>query len=331
MKFNSYVLIFLFTFSAFSSFAQVVLPYGTGQGKVAFVNGNNYPGIEEPIPLGPKTFRLAGNDIWVADSIGGKLMQFSKEKGLIAEFSLLASPATVLTSVSKVATKAPDLELIIEDMAPVYDSEGKLVSWWIIDLMQNRLLNYSTDGKKIAELKHEKFVQPFRVEVGTAGHIFVADKGSQAIFVFDSALKLLSQPNWEWSGFAVGSETDTLYRLFYEAESAKTYLVSQNLENVIEKELELDLPEHLNPELWWVNEVDEEFVLTYTPATRFEGKFIIARIGFDGKVKTSQDLVPPIAMNRFIDHNNFAEIWLGAADYGTAPAGNLTLLPMVLP
>lgn len=330
MRARSGFLAVLFAFSAVTSFAQVTLPFGEGAGKAGFVNGNNFPGIEEPVPLGPKAFRLAEDHVWVADSIGGKLMKLNKEKGLVAEFSVLASPSLPLPAGTVVATNSPNLEVLLEDLAPVYDAAGRLTAWWIVDLMNNRLLNYSVDGKKLGEIRHEKFVQPYRVEVGAGGHIFVADKGTQNVFIFDRDLKLVSEPHWEWSGFAVDPD-DRLYRLFFESENGKTYLVVQNVEGIIEKEIEVDLPGHLNPELWWVDVAKEEFVLTYTPETGYEGKFIVARVGFDGKVKGSGDLVPPIAMNRFIDHQGFAEVWLGAADYGKAPEGSLSIAPVTLP
>jgi hypothetical protein len=328
MRVGSLLLACIFSLSTLASYAQVSLPYGDGAGKVGFINGNNFPGIEEPVPLGPKSFRLADDHVWVVDSTGGKLLKLNKEKGLVGEFSLLASPPLPL--LDDLATNSPNLEVMIEDFAPVYDSEGRLSSFWFVDLMNNRLMNYALDGKKLGEIKHEKFVQPFRVEVGRNGHVFVADKGAQSIFVFDAEQKLVAEPNWEWSGFAVGAE-DKLYRLFYESENNRTYLVLQNLQNTIEKEIELDLPEHMNPELWWVDEAKEEVILTFTPATGFNGKFVVARVGFDGKIKASGDLMPPLVMNRFIDHQGFDEVWLGAADYNTAPEGKFSVVPTSLP
>ncbi len=328
MRVGSSLLTLVFSFLAMTASAQIVLPYGDGAGKVGFINNNNYPGIEEPVPLGPKAFRIVEDHLWVVDSTGGKAMRLSKDKGLVGEFSLLASPPAKIPA--DLATGSPNLEVMIEDFAPVYDENGHLVSLWFIDLMNNRMMNFAPDGKKLGEFKHEKFVQPYRVEVGRSGHLFVADKGAQCIFVFDDKQKLVGEANWEWSGFAIGAE-DKLYRLFFESENGRSYLVLQNLQNTVEKEIELDLPDHLNPELWWVDEAKEEFVLTYTPATGFAGKFIVARVGFDGKVKTSGDLTPPVAMNRFIDHQGFEEVWLGVADYEKAPAGNFSVVQTQLP
>lgn len=328
MRSGSIIIASLFACVALTASAQVNLPYGEGAGKVGFINGNNYPGIEEPVPLGPKAFRLADDHIWVVDSTGGKLLKLGKEKGLQSEFSLLASPPA--PPPADLATNSPNLEVMIEDFAPVFNEAGTLTSFWFIDLMNNRLLHHAVDGKKLGEFKHEKFVQPFRIEVGRNGHIFVADKGAQCIFVFDAEQKLVNEANWEWSGMAVGAD-DKLYRMFYESENNRSFLVLQNLQGAIEKEIELDLPEHMNPELWWVDEAKEEIVLTYTPATGFEGKFVVARLGFDGKVKTSGDLTPPIAMNRFIDHQGFDEVWLGAADYNKAPEGSFSVVPAKLP
>ncbi len=328
MRVGSYILACMFSFTALAASAQVALPYGDGAGKVGYINGNNYPGIEEPVPLGPKSFRLADDHVWVVDSTGGKLLKLNKEKGLAGEFSLLASPPVVLPA--DVATNVPNLEVMIEDFAPVYDAEGRLTSFWFVDLMQNKLMNYAVDGTKLGEIKNEKLVQPYRVEVGRNGHIFVGDKGAQSIVVFDAEGKLMAETNWEWSGFAVGAE-DKLYRMFFESENSRSYLVLQNLAGDIEREIELDLPGHLNPELWWVDEAKEEAVITFTPDTGYAGKFVVVRVGFDGKVKASGEIVPPIAMNRFIDHQGFAEVWLGVADYNKAPEGSFSVVPTSLP
>ena len=48
---------------------EVALFYGEGKNKVSYINENKYPGIEEPIPFGPLSFRIIDNTFWVADSV----------------------------------------------------------------------------------------------------------------------------------------------------------------------------------------------------------------------------------------------------------------------
>jgi hypothetical protein len=307
------VFAFMLFFSAAALFAQIDLGFGVGPGKVGYFNDNNHPGVEEPYPVGPLAFRLAGDDIWVADSIGGKLIRMSKTAGFADEISVVASPSGVL----------------IEDFALVRDVEGRLSEFWIIDAINNKLVNFAATGARLGEIATSSFVQPFRIEVSQHGTVYVADKGAQSIFIFDSEGNYLNQTNWEWSGFAVAGD-ETLYRLFFEADASNSFLVAQNLAGEITREIELALPEHLNPELWWVDEEKQEAVVTFTPATGFAGTFVLARIGFDGQVKAMVDLKPPYVMNRFIDRDK-DEVWLGIADYQKAPVGNFTLAPFRMP
>jgi hypothetical protein len=298
-----------------SAYAQVSVEYGEGPGKAGYFNSKNHPGEEEPYPVGPLAFRLDGEHIWVADSIGARMLKLDRGSKLVAEFSVVASPA----------------ECLIEDFALVKDDAGATKSLWIIDGINKKLLHLDTAGKQLGEIAEASLVQPFRVETGRTGHIFVADKGAQEIFLFDATGKLLTKTNWEWSGFAVAGEADTLFRLFFEQESKKLMLVVQKITGEIAGEVELDLPEHMNPELWWADEAASECVITYTPAVGFAGKFVVARIGFDGKVKASGELKPPYVMNRFIDRQGENDVWLGVANYDEAPQGSFKVEPFTLP
>jgi hypothetical protein len=295
--------------------AQISVEYGEGTGKVNYFNEKNHPGEEEPYPVGPLAFRLDGEHIWVADSIGAKMLKFDRSSKLVAEFAVVASPA----------------ECLIEDFALVKDDTGATKSLWIIDGINKKLVHFDVAGKQLGKIVNEALVQPFRVETGRTGHLFVADKGAQEVMLFDATGKLITRTNWEWSGFAVAGEADTLFRLFFEQESKKLMLVVQKITGEIAGEVELDLPEHMNPELWWADEAAAECVITYTPATGFDGKFVIVRVGFDGKVKASGEITPPYVMNRFIDRQDADDVWLGVANFGEAPQGSFKVEPFKLP
>ncbi|MBU1106620.1 MAG: hypothetical protein KKB51_08150 [Candidatus Riflebacteria bacterium] len=308
-------LVVLLCVCSVAAYAQIEVGYGEGPGKVGYFNQNNHPGEEEPYPVGPLAFRLDGDYVWVADSIGAKILKFDRSSKLFAEFSTVASPA----------------ECLIEDFALVKNEKAETESLWIIDGMNKKLIHFDVAGKKLGEIANDELVQPFRVEVGRTGHIFVADKGAQVIFLFDAAGKLVSKTNWEWSGFAVAGETDTLFRLFFEEESQKSVLVVQMLSGEIAGEIVLELPAHINPELWWADETAGECIITYTPATGFEGKLVVARVGFDGQVKATGELTPPYVMNRFIDRQYGNDVWLGIGNFDDPPQGSFKIEPIALP
>ncbi len=301
--------------SSVAAFAQISVEYGEGAGKVGYFNEKNHPGVEEPYPIGPLAFRLDGEHIWVADSIGAKMLKLDRSSKVVSEFAVVASPA----------------ECLIEDFALVKDETGTTKSVWIIDGINKKLVHFDVAGTKLGEIVNEALVQPFRVEAGRTGHLFVADKGAQEIMLFDATGNLVTKSNWEWNGFAVAGEADTLFRLFFEEESRKLMLVVQKITGEIADEVVLDLPEHMNPELWWVDEAAGELVMTYTPATGFEGKLVVVRVDFDGKVKASGELKPPYVMNRFIDRQGENDVWLGVADFDEAPQGSFKVEPITLP
>lgn len=296
--------------------AEISLSYGTGEGLVGYYNNNNHPKAQEPYPIGPLSFRLDGSYIWVADSIGAKIIKLSRSSEHIAEFSLINEEVE---------------STIIEDFALEKDTENNTTSLWFIDGIKNRILHYSTDGELLHIVEHEKLIQPFGIEVGISGNLFVSDKAASSILVFNTSLELISSLNWEWSGFSIGKRSETLYRLFFMDESQSTYLVASDFTGKILFEVELDLPQHFNPVLWKVDEELRELLLTYTLPSGFEGTFVITRLGFDGITIASDDFAPPYFMNRFLDLETFDDGWKGVANYEKAPDGLFKLQPFKLP
>ncbi len=428
MRLNKiFLMVSFILLSSGSCFADVSVPYGEGAGKVDYINSNKYVELEEPLPSGPLTFRIVDNKIWVADSVGGKLMQFDNKGKLISEFSIL--PDGIKPYVID-EDGFPLSNILIDDIAPVLGQYGDLKAWWIVDSGNNRLLKFSADGKPLALLQDQDFGQLYRVEVGTGGHLFVADKGNNVIYVYDSEGNLLSEQNWEGSGMSVAGKEDNLYRLIYFNEEKRYMLVTTDVEGKVIKAKALDV-EMLNPELLWVDEVKEEAVITYTPKTGLEDDldnedlediavaqltspeggnskesseeleelketenkedpevaevsevsdseedsedsedseesedsanpedtedtdveevaeniedtkvtqpadlnrdYEIIRVGFDGNVKASGKLSAPFSMNRFIEHANYEDVYIGKCNYMEAPKGNFEIIPFEMP
>ena len=308
-------------------FAELTVPYGEGSGKVDYTNTNKYAEIEEPLPFGPLSFRLVGDKTWLADSVGGKLMQFDRSGKLLSEFSVL--PAGVKPyELDKEGF--PDPNILIEDIAPIIGQYGDLEGWWVADSNDNKLLKFSADGKILAQLQDPDYGQLFRIEVGAGGHLFVADKGSRKIYVYDSKGDYVNDFNWEWSGMAVTGKDDNLYRLIYFNEENRNMLVKTDLKGNVISSKAIDT-EMSDPELWWVDEAKGEAVITYTPLEGFEGDYNIIRVNLDGKVIASGKLPAPFVMNRFIDHADYEEVFIGKGNYSEAPEGSFEIIPFKMP
>ena len=102
--------------------------------------------------------------------------------------------------------------------------------------------------------------------------MFVADKGSRKIYVYDSKGDYVNAFNWEWSGMAVTGKEDNLYRLIYFNEEKRNMLVKTDLKGNVIKSKAVDI-EMSDPELWWVDEAKGEAVITYTPLPRLEARY----------------------------------------------------------
>jgi hypothetical protein len=330
MKFKLLFCAYLAMISSTALFADVAVPYGEGSGKVDFFNYKKYPRLEDPYPTGPLSFRIVGDKTWVADSVGNKLIQYGKDGKFVSEFSVLPDGVKPYTIKKFDKFELPISNSRIEDMAPVYGEYGDLIAWWVIDGIENKLTKFSVDGKKVAEIKHPDFKQPFRVEVGRGGYIFVADKICRAILIFDSNGKFYNKQSWEWSGMAVAGADDILYRLMWDNEAHRNVLVSSNIQGKVlfAKMLEVEM---FDPRLWWVDESKGECLITYTPLEGFKGKLNVVRVGFDGKVKGSSEMPAPAIMNRIIDHMDYTDVYIGKCNFFEAPEGKFEVVPFKMP
>lgn len=339
MRLSSIVLASALIFSSCAAFADVKVQYGEGSGKVDFINTVRYPGLEDPMPFGPLSFRMVEDKICIIDSVGGKLMQFNKKDGkLVSEFSVLPEgqkkgyvEETFVHPATKKEYKSPSMKVLVEDFAPGLDELGAVTAWWIADSHNGKLVKYSADGKKLAEITYPEFVQFTRIEVGAAGHVFVADSGARAIFTFDAEGKFVYKVAWEWTGMSVNGADEKLYRLAFENEAQKHNLVATGLDGKVISATVLQTEPMFNAKLWWVDEEKAECFVTFTPATGFKGTYEALRIGLDGTIKARGQLTAPYIMNRFVDSLDCTEVYQGKADYRTAPEGALEIVPYTMP
>lgn len=317
----------LFAVAASAVFAQVSVPYGDGSGQVSFINSVKYPKIEEATPFGPLSFKLVGDNIWVANSIAGKLLCFNKQGKLVSEAAVMPD---ALKKLIPPGDKYPLLQILIEDMAPVFNSEGKLTSWWVTDSVKNEVINIDLKGKRLAVIKDKEFVQLFGIKCTASGYKFVSDKGAGEIFVFNEKNERVSALNWEWSDFAV-DENNNIYRLFYDGEQQKSMLVFSNFLGEVICTTRVEIENALDPRLWWVNPETGEAVITYLANGEYKGEYDIARINADGTVAATGKIEAPIAINFFIDTIDYKNVWHCKANYSVAPKGTLDIVQFKMP
>ncbi|NLI78680.1 MAG: hypothetical protein GX442_19850 [Candidatus Riflebacteria bacterium] len=308
---NLLLCLVLTALTAPAALAGVSLPYGTGAGQVSFYNANNHPDAEEPVPLGPLSFRVAGGDFWIADSVAGRIFHVDGQGKVLATLAVPKSGPVIL----------------IEDIALIRDAAGKVQGVWALNGGAQEVVRLALDGtvvKKFGTRGDEPgtFVQMHRLEVGPDGRLFIADKGRQKILVFSPEGAFEREVPWQWSGLCLDA-AGNLCRLVWDDAAKVNHLVVETPEGKPVKDVVLDLGTHFDPELWFLNDQGEA-CLTFTPATGFEGTFTFAVCGADGKPVKRAELKPPIAMNRYLDKAETG-LFLGVADYNDPPKGEFKI------
>lgn len=307
------LLVALFSFPALAS--EISVEFGSGSGKAAYVNQKSNPGEDNVIPIGPLSFRATENQVWVVDTVGNKFLVFSHDGAMQQEISF----------------GNPGEKILCEDFALLFNEDKSMSAIWIINGYNGRLEKLSPEGKRIAEIAFADFIQPMRLEIDVQGNLLVTDDGAQKIFVFDKQGKNIGGSEYEWSGIATSNEPSSFFALRFDQEKQISFLVKRSFEGKAIEEVALELGRHFNPHLWWLDSESSEMVISYKTETDQPGQLNLARVGIDGKVRDVSAIRTPVALTRFIDHQNFQKIWLAEADYGKAPDGKLVIRSLTLP
>ncbi len=292
------------------AFAEFSLPFGSGAGQVGFFNTNNHPDVEELVPVGPMAFRINGNEAWVADSMGGRVLRVTANGKVLAALSV-----TTATETS------------VQDLAIATDRKGQVTTLWVLDAITQQIVEMSPDGKTLRRLGGEgdepgRFVQLHRIEIGKSGRLYVADKARQTITVLDGQSgTVVRERHWEWSGFCLDVR-ENLCQLKWDGEAKETHLIREDFDGKLIDDTILALPPHGNPELWWINP-DGEAIITFYPmlGEGQAGPLTLARVKMsDGKVSGTREINTPMVMSRGIEPAG-SGIWVVASDYAAAPKG----------
>lgn len=297
---------------------EFALSYGAGNDKLSFVNAYSVPKQEEPVPLGPLSFRVLGDETWVADSVASRILKIGAN-GKVA--------ATIL--VPDVATNT-----LLEDFALTRGPDGRPDGIWVISAQEQDIIRLTLDGKETARIGGRgntpgKFIQASRLEIGESGRLYIVDKGRQKVVVLEPDGKLVREQDWQWSGLCLDGQ-ENLYLTTWDARASKLHLQVFDLEGKMARDLPLDLPAHTDPEVWYCNPAGQ-VLLAFTPASGFRGKLKMALIETSGQVAEIADLPIPIAMNRYLEPADQESFWLVAANYAKAPRGEFRVRRFPLP
>ena len=316
MKMKIFLTFALFSFISGAVNGQVSLQYGESEGRVAYSNAKNHPNEEELLPIGPLSFRVHDKEFWVLDSLAGKILRISPAGKLLSTITVTFQPIGML-----------------EDFALVNEPGQKVNSILVLQAESQEIVKIGLDGKILKKIggrgeEPGKFTQFHRIEVSPNGEIAVSDKAKQTLALLSADGKLIREVHWEWSGFCFDPAGD-ICRLKWDETLQVNYLLIETPSGKKIKEFALAIGPHTNPDLWFVGK-DGEAVLSYIPQEGFKGKYGVAKCDPSGKPIIVQDLVPPIAMNRFFVQAEPGNFFLAAANYDLAPEGSFKIQPYTL-
>ncbi len=290
------------------------LDYGNEEGKVAFYNSSNDPKFAEDSPYGPLSFRVVNNNLWVLDSIAGKLSYFD-EKG-----KLLKSIAV------------PGLEgfKLLEDFALVGNDPANPEAVWIANAADNLIRKISfSDGMVIAQVggmgnEQGKIMQVSQLEADAGGRLYVGDIGRSKLSVFTSSGAFLREYPWQSTGFVVDKYAN-LHLVNYSENAGYIYRIYSPKGQLI-KTTHLGFIDNANLKLYSVGN-DGSIILSMIPKTGFKGILDLYKIDKTGVVTEKLQYIPPVSMNRYIyiDENR---IFHAEADFETAPKTKFIVKPL---
>lgn len=289
-------------------FENVAIEYGTESNQVGYINQNTDPGADVPVPHGPKSFRILNDSMWVLDSVGNKLLKVNSQGDVSKEIQY----------------EDKDKKILAQDFAPVVSDDGTAEAFWIINGMNSELFLVSLSGETEQRIRGN-LIQPMRIELDAQNNIIVADDAAKSIVIFSGSGSRLGELDYQWSGFCLADDENTLFKLLYDEESQNSLLTKQNYDGDIVSQAAVELGEHHNPRLWYTDDNNDLFVLTTeTPSTN-PGELRVIVFDSEGSVKKNSRFEMPIATNRMLEVDDQKRVWSPDVDYRTAPEGNFSV------
>ncbi|MDD3147254.1 MAG: hypothetical protein PHD82_08130 [Candidatus Riflebacteria bacterium] len=277
------------------AFSNWELKFGTEDERVGVLAPMN----EEDFPDGPGAFRVVENDLWVLDSVKGRVLCVNADG-----------------SFSKVV-KLPGLkaEFVLTDFALQRSPSGTVEAVVAIDMRAKEIVVVGIDGKELRRIKAEQMMQLDEVDVDTEGQIYVGDYAACSISVFSNSGELLRTLPWQVSGF-VADLANNLHMLDYKEGSGHALVTLAKDGKEIARQ-EIGLPDMQNPRIWNVNAAGEKLV-SFVPPSGDPSQQMVYTFSAAGETTGKAAFSNPYYINRFLAAGKEG-IWLVKADYLKAP------------
>jgi len=274
------------------------LSFGTEPGKV----GIKAPVGAEDFPVGPASYRVVGDNMWVLDSANGKVLCFDASSKLIKEIAIPSLPQ----------------EWVLDDFALQFSdaSSTEPAAVIAVDLMERLVIKFSADGRELFKIKPENLIQLDEIEIDSTGQFYIGDYANSVIAVFAADGKQLRQITWQCSGFAVDPENN-LHMIHFE-ENVGHFHVKLSADGSELARVKLGLPEMQNPRIWHVNAKGES-LLSFIPPEGETNSQVLFTYSSAGEILKRANFSSPYYIKRYLSAGK-ESAWLVDADYMKAPA-----------
>jgi hypothetical protein len=295
------------------------LPYGAGKGQVGFLNHKVRQIFEEASPLGPLAFRVFREQAWVLDSLQSRILVLDAN-GRLAQTIVIPGLAS---------------NTLLEDLALVPGPDGRVESVWIGDGADARLRRVRVaDGTVMAEAGGAgdapgQLRQIHQIEASPAGEVWVGDLGRGRLIRFDGEGKWRCELPWSGSGFALHPHGGVSTLSF--SEKVGYLWRTFNQEGRLQQVVHLGWADHLNPRIWGLT-AEGGLIVSFVPPGGFRGWLRLVVFHPSGRSGVPLQVVPPLAMNRFLDFDpgpwpaaSVPKGWLARGDFERAPEGRFVI------
>lgn len=293
-----------------ASAQQWSLAYGSGRDQVAFYNATS-PGFSEDAPYGPMAFRVVKDQLWVLDSVGGRLLALDSKNAVKTEIKVADLPENVL----------------LEDFALVAGAAGNPETAWVADAADCSIRKVSlANGRELVKIggngnESGRFLQISQLETDRGGRLYVGDIGRQTVAVFTPYGELIREMPCQRSGFAIDA-AGNMHQLDYQEKYGYIHRVYSHQGHLL-RFLHLGMHKFQNPKIWGINERGG-LLVSFVPENGFEGKLKLFEFAGDASVLRRCELLPGRSMNRFVALSD-QQLWLAEADFAAAPAGQFKI------
>ncbi|OGK08822.1 MAG: hypothetical protein A2W80_01580 [Candidatus Riflebacteria bacterium GWC2_50_8] len=273
------------------------LPFGKDAGTIGIIA----PVGAEDFPVGPASYRVVGDNLWVLDSANGRVLCFDAASKMIKQIAVPSLPK----------------EFIIDDFALQFAGKDAVEPSAIIvvEAMERLIIKFDTDGKELLKIKPENLIQLDEIEINSTGQFYVGDYANSVIAAFAADGKQLRQVAWQCSGFAVDSDNN-LHMIHFE-DKIGHFHVKLAADGAELSRIQLGLPEMQNPRLWHVN-ANGEYLLSFIPPEGDTNSQVLHTYSAAGEILKKVEFKNPYYVKRYLCAGKDSA-WLVDADYSKAP------------